>query len=106
MTLTDPVLSSIAKAAIVGDLLGSKVDAITLDLIKYVAGHLRGRRVDSVLATLGNLAAAQRNQVVAEVRSVVALDAEQTRKYLQHYQNSQVKMFGLMSPLIHQFWVG
>jgi F-type H+-transporting ATPase subunit delta len=51
-----------------------------LNLIKYVAGHLRGRRVDSVLATLGNLAAAQRNQVVAEVRSVIALDAEQTRK--------------------------
>ena len=80
MTLTDPALSSLAKSAIVGDLLGSKVDVSTLNLIKYVAGHLRGRRVDSVLATLGNLAAAQRNQVVAEVRSVIALDAEQTRK--------------------------
>jgi F-type H+-transporting ATPase subunit delta len=32
------------------------------------------------LETLGNLAAAQRNQVVAEVRSVVALDADQTRR--------------------------
>jgi len=80
MTLTDPALSSLAKSAVVGDLLGSKVDVSTLNLIKYVAGHLRGRRVDSVLATLGNLAAAQRNQVVAEVRSVIALDAEQTRK--------------------------
>jgi F-type H+-transporting ATPase subunit delta len=80
MTLTDPAISSSVKSAIVGDLLGSKVDVITLDLIKHVAGHLRGRRVDSVLATLGDLAAAQRNQVVAEVRSVIALDAEQTRK--------------------------
>lgn len=80
MTLTDPALSSLAKSAVVGDLLGSKVDVSTLNLIKYVARHLRGRRVDSVLATLGNLAAAQRNQVVAEVRSVIALDAEQTRK--------------------------
>jgi len=80
MTLTDPALSSLAKSGVVGDLLGSKVDVSTLNLIKYVAGHLRGRRVDSVLATLGNLAAAQRNQVVAEVRSVIALDAEQTRK--------------------------
>lgn len=80
MTLTDPSLSSQTKSAIVGDLLGSKVDAITLGLIKHVAGNLRGRRVDSVLETLGNLAAAQRNQVVAEVRSVVALDADQTRR--------------------------
>ncbi len=80
MTLTDPALSAQTKSAIVGDLLGSKVDVITLDLVKHVAGHLRGRRVDSVLETLGNLAAAQRNQVVAEVRSVIALDADQTRK--------------------------
>jgi F-type H+-transporting ATPase subunit delta len=80
MTLTDPSLSSQTKAAIVGDLLGSKVDAITLGLIKHVAGNLRGRRVDAVLETLGTLAAAQRNQVVAEVRSVVALDADQTRR--------------------------
>lgn len=80
MTLTASALSAIAKSAIVGDLLGSKVDVITLNLIKHVAGHLRGRRVDSVLVTLGNLAAAQRNQVVAEVRSAIALDTQQTRK--------------------------
>ena len=80
MTLTDPALSASVKSAIVGDLLGSKVDVITLDLLKHVAGHLRGRRVDSVLSTLGDLAAAQRNQVVAEVRSVIPLDADQTRK--------------------------
>ena len=80
MTLTDPALSASAKSAIVGDLLGSKVDVITLGLLKHVAGHLRGRRVDSVLSTLGDLAAAQRNQVVAEVRSVIPLDADQTRK--------------------------
>jgi F-type H+-transporting ATPase subunit delta len=49
-------------------------------LIKHVAGHLRGRRVDSVLETLGNLAAEQRNQVVAEVRSAVSLDANQTSR--------------------------
>jgi F-type H+-transporting ATPase subunit delta len=36
--------------------------------------------VDSVLETLGNLAAQQRNQVVAEVRSAVNLDADQTRR--------------------------
>ena len=80
MTLTDPSLSAQAKSAIVGDLIGSKVDSITLGLIKHVAGHLRGRRVDSVLETLGNLAAEQRNQVVAEVRSAVSLDANQTSR--------------------------
>jgi F-type H+-transporting ATPase subunit delta len=36
--------------------------------------------VDSVLETLGNLAAEQRNQVVAEVRSAVSLDATQTSR--------------------------
>ena len=80
MTLTDPSLSAQTKSAIVGDLIGSKVDSITLALVKHVAGHLRGRRVDSVLETLGNLAAEQRNQVVAEVRSAVSLDANQTSR--------------------------
>jgi F-type H+-transporting ATPase subunit delta len=80
MTLTDPSISAATKSAIVGDLIGSKVDSITLALIKHVAGNLRGRRVDSVLETLGDLAAQQRNQVVAEVRSAVALDTNQTSR--------------------------
>lgn len=80
MALTDPSLGSDAKAAIVGDLLGGKVDSVTLSVLKYYASNLRGRRVDAVVADLSDLAGETRNQSVAEVRSVVALDESQTRR--------------------------
>jgi F-type H+-transporting ATPase subunit delta len=77
MTLTDPSVASDAKTSIVSDLLKGKVEAQTANVIAYFASHLRGRRVDAVIELLSDLAAAQRNQVVAEVRSVVALDESQ-----------------------------
>ena len=80
MTLTDPSLPATAKAGIVTDLLQGKVEAQTAQVIAYFASHLRGRRVDAVIELLSDLAAAQRNQVVAEVRSVVALDESQVTR--------------------------
>ena len=80
MSLTDPALSAQAKAGIVNDLLQGKVDAQTVAVISYFVSHLRGRRVDAVISLLSELAAAQRNQVVAQVRSVVALDASQVQR--------------------------
>lgn len=80
MALTDPSLNSAAKSKIVADIFGSKVAAESLELMKYVAGHLRGRRVDSVVELVGSIAAAQRNQSVAEVRSAIALSDDQRNR--------------------------
>lgn len=80
MTLTAPSLAPASKAAVVKDLLSSKADAATLSVLAYFAANLRGRRVDSVVDQLTALAAEQRNQVVAEVTSAVALDESQTAR--------------------------
>ncbi len=82
MSLTDPALSAQAKAGIIRDLLADKVSLTSLSIITYVASHLRGRRVDSLVSQLTELAAAQRNQVVAQVTSVVALDDGQQQRLI------------------------
>lgn len=80
MSLTDPSTPAPAKAKVVGDLLDGKVHALTLSVLSYFASNLRGRRVDTVVDQLSALAAAESNQVVAEVRSVVELSAQQTQR--------------------------
>ena len=80
MALTAPALSSATKATVVKDLLAAKVDASTLSVVTYFVSNLRGRRVDAVIDQLVALAAAQRNSVVAEVRSAIALDESQTKR--------------------------
>ena len=43
-------------------------------------GHLHGQRIDSVVDHLCDLAARQRERVIAEVRVAAPLDAEQSRR--------------------------
>ena len=80
MALTDPSASVASKSALVRDLLKGKVDDLTLNVVDYFASHLRGRRIDAVIDQLSSLAAAQNDQVVAEVRSVVDLSEAQRKR--------------------------
>lgn len=77
LTLTDPSLPAEGKAAVVTSLVGSQATAATTALLAYTAGHLRGRAPAAAVAALSDLAAAQRNRVLAQVRTAVALSAEQ-----------------------------
>jgi F-type H+-transporting ATPase subunit delta len=78
MALTDPAQSSAVKAAIVGDLLQDRSTAAARQVLQYAVGHLHGRRIDSVIDELCDLAARQR--VVAEVRVAAPLDETQQRR--------------------------
>jgi len=80
MALTDPAQSSAVKANVVTDLLAGRATSATVTVVKYAVGHLHGRRIDSVLDHLCDLAAAQRQRVVAQVRVAQPLEAEQTRR--------------------------
>ncbi|HBJ72292.1 MAG TPA: F0F1 ATP synthase subunit delta [Actinobacteria bacterium] len=80
MALTDPSSSAQTKAAIVRDLLAGRATAATEQVLAYTVGHLHGRRIDSVIENLCDLAARQRQRVVAEVRVARPLDADQTRR--------------------------
>ncbi len=77
MNLTDPAVPPQAKSGLVRQLLAGRTAPVTQALLEHLAGHLRGRRVDSAVSTLSELAAAQRQQIVAEVRVAIDLDADQ-----------------------------
>jgi F-type H+-transporting ATPase subunit delta len=49
-------------------------------VLEYAVGHLHGQRIDSVVDHLCDLAARQRERVIAEVRVAAPLDAEQSRR--------------------------
>lgn len=80
MALTDPALAADAKAAIVRDLLAGQATPATQQVLEYAVGHLRGQRLDAAIDDLVDLAARQRERVVAEVRVARPLEAEQERR--------------------------
>jgi F-type H+-transporting ATPase subunit delta len=80
MALTDPASAGSVKSAIVADLLKSNASSATKELLAYAVSHLHGRRLDSVIARLGDLAAAQRQRMVAQVRAAAPLSESQTQR--------------------------
>ncbi len=77
MTLTDPSLPASAKSDIVASLIQDQAAPTTALLLEYAVGHLHGLRVDDAVARLSDLAAAQRERVVAHVRVAQPLTPEQ-----------------------------
>lgn len=80
MALTDPSVGPEVKAGLVDTLLAGNAAPATAEVLRYSMSHLRGRRVDSVLAGLIDLAGEQRNRSIAEVRVARPLDADQARR--------------------------
>ena len=64
----------------VSDLLAGRAAVGTTLLLIHTAANLRGRRVDTALASLSDIAAAQRNRVVAHVRVAQPLTADQATR--------------------------
>ncbi len=80
MALTNPALATGQKASLVRELLEGRAAAPSVEVLAYAMGHLRGRRADSVLEALSELAAEQRGRSVAQVRVARPLDDEQTTR--------------------------
>lgn len=80
MALTNPATSAEVKAAVVRDLVAAKGTRASATLLEYSISHLHGRRIDSVVSHLGEMAAQQRDRVVAEVRVAAALTADQSER--------------------------
>jgi F-type H+-transporting ATPase subunit delta len=80
MALTDPSLSVDTKAAIVRDLLAGQASAAAAQVLEYTVGHLRGQRIDAAIDALVDLAAHQRDRVVAEVRVARPLLPQQEQR--------------------------
>lgn len=103
LALTDPALSGERKAALVADLVGSSAAPATTTLLTHLAGNLRGRRPVDAVEQLTALAAAERQRVVAEVRSAVALTPEQQARLaaaLTRLQGREVRVNGIVDPAV------
>jgi F-type H+-transporting ATPase subunit delta len=103
MTLTDPSLPSAAKSGIVRDLLVGKASPVTAALLEYTVGHLHGRRVDAAVSSLSDLAARQRERVVAHVRVAAPLDEGQQRRLtdaLTRVKGRQVRLDVVIDPAV------
>jgi len=80
MALTNPATTAKSKAAIVHDLLAGRGSAATEQVLSFIVGNLHGRRIDAVIEHLCDLAARQRERVVAEVRVARPLNEDQSRR--------------------------
>lgn len=80
MALTDPSVGSAQKAGLVESLLDGRVVPQASQVLSYAMGHLRGRRVDSVIDGLMDLAGEQRGRSIAEVHVARPLETDQAER--------------------------
>ena len=101
LALTDPSVPASAKAELVRDLVGGTASPVTTSLLAHAAGNLRGRRPAAAVEELARLASEQRRQVLAQVRSAIALDADQRTRLtaaLTRIQGRQVRVNVIVDP--------
>ena len=72
--LTDPRLPIDRKKGIVDDLLGGKTSTLAVNLVNFVVGVGMASDLPAIADRLAERAAAERNKVIAEVRSAIELD--------------------------------
>jgi F-type H+-transporting ATPase subunit delta len=78
--LADPSLPAAGKRQLLDTLLNGKVTPVTLSLISQMVAHPRGRGLIAALEVSADVAARQRQQLIAVVRCAVALSAGQQRR--------------------------
>jgi F-type H+-transporting ATPase subunit delta len=79
-SLTDEMIPTGKRQAIVEDLLGGKASKTTTQLISFVVGSGRGKDLPAIITKLVERAAGSKSKAVAEVRSAIALtDDQKTR---------------------------
>lgn len=103
MALSDPATPAEAKVGIVQDLLDGQSDPISEELLVYLAGHLRGRKMSAAVSHLSDLAAVRRGRVVAEVTSAIPLNEDQKSRLaaaLSKIQGRQVLVNVTVDPSV------
>lgn len=80
MALTDPGLPADRRMAVVEELMGGKALNVSAALMSFIVGIGRAADIPGIVDRFVELAAAEREHEVAEVRSAVPLDeAQRTR---------------------------
>jgi F-type H+-transporting ATPase subunit delta len=81
--LTDAALPAENKKAVVHDVLGDRVNPLTVSLLGFVIDAGRAREIPKIVEELARKASAEREHALAEVRSAVELTAEQRERLAQ-----------------------
>jgi F-type H+-transporting ATPase subunit delta len=93
--LTDEMIPAEKRQAVVEDLLGGKTTATTAQLISMVVGQGRGRDLPAIIDHLVQRASSAKNLEVAEVRTAVALTADQEARVAAALANATGKQVNL-----------
>jgi len=93
--LTDDMIPAVKRQAIVEDLLGGKATSTTVQLISMVVGSGRGRDRPAIIDHLVQRASSAKNLEVAEVRTAVALTADQQARVAAALANATGKQVNL-----------
>ena len=80
MTLTDATIPVERRQTVVEELLGGKASPVTVALVSFVVGAGRGRNLPEIIDRLVAMAAEERQEAVAEIRSAFPLDDDHRRK--------------------------
>ena len=81
--LTDQLIPAAKRQSIIEDLLGGRAAPTTVALLSMVVGAGRGRDLPAIIDRLVGRAAASTDQVLAEVRSAIALSDDQQARLAQ-----------------------
>ncbi len=93
--LSDEQIPPAKRQAIIEDLLGGKATSTTTQLISMVVGSGRTRDLPAIVDLLVARASSVKNQEVAEVRSAVALTADQQTRLAAALANATGKQVNL-----------
>ena len=93
--LTDEQIPAGKRQAIVEDLLGGKATSTTTQLVSMVVGSGRGRDLPAIIDKLVARASTAKNLEVAEVRTAVALTADQQDRLTAAIVNATGKQVNL-----------
>jgi F-type H+-transporting ATPase subunit delta len=93
--LSDEQIPPAKRQAIIEDLLGGKATSTTTQLISMVVGSGRTRDLPAIVDQLVARASSAKHQEVAEVRSAVALTADQETRLAAALANATGKQVNL-----------
>ena len=93
--LSDDMIPPAKRQSIVEDLLGGKATSTTVQLISMVVGSGHGRDLPAIVDRMVQRAASSKDLEVAEVRSAVALTADQQERLKAALANATGKNVNL-----------
>ncbi len=93
--LTDEMIPAVKRQAIVEDLLSGRATSTTVQLVSLVVGSGRARDLPAIINRLVERAATTKDRAVAEVRSAIALSADQQERLAAALANATGKQVEL-----------